>query len=173
MSWSQEALKWRCFIAGGSGLYSESREITLDTLTDNHIPDCVQWNENQINKGEGVTVGREALQKQSLSAWELARLIGKMTATLPAIYQAPGNCSGSRIRPSQAFDRPVSLNQVAQLELEWWAMRMAQVDGKSVIIRDLDLTIETDASLQGWGAVCMGIQTGGSWSRAEQEQHIN
>lgn len=28
-------------------------------------------------------------QKHSLSIWDLAKLIGKMTATLPAIYQAP------------------------------------------------------------------------------------
>ena len=31
----------------------------------------------------------------------------------------------------------------------------------------------SDASLQGWGAVCDGTRTGGPWSHAEQEMHIN
>lgn len=36
-----------------------------------------------------VSICKNAQQKQSLSVWELARLIGKMMATMLAIYQAP------------------------------------------------------------------------------------
>ena len=36
-----------------------------------------------------ITTCTRVHQKHSLPVWELARLIGKMTATLPAIYQAP------------------------------------------------------------------------------------
>ena len=35
------------------------------------------------------------------------------------------------------------------------------------------MTIETDASLMGWGAVCKSIQTGGLWSQIECRNHIN
>ena len=36
-----------------------------------------------------VTLCREAQQRQVISAWKLTRLIEKMMATLPAIFQAP------------------------------------------------------------------------------------
>ena len=33
--------------------------------------------------------------------------------------------------------------------------------------------METDVSMQSWGAVCAGAQTGGLWSQAELDHHIN
>ena len=36
-----------------------------------------------------------------------------------------------------------------------------------------DLTIETEASLLGWGAAAGLISTGGLWSKQERTQHIN
>ncbi len=35
------------------------------------------------------------------------------------------------------------------------------------------LTIETDASTTGWGAVCEGVRTGGPWNARERQMHIN
>ena len=35
------------------------------------------------------------------------------------------------------------------------------------------MTITSDASLQGWGATCNGVQTRGPWSPQEQTLHIN
>ena len=35
------------------------------------------------------------------------------------------------------------------------------------------MIIKSDASLQGWGAMCNGTRTGGPWSHAEQQMHIN
>ena len=35
------------------------------------------------------------------------------------------------------------------------------------------MTIISNASLQGWGAICNGIRTGGPWSPSEQSLHIN
>ena len=122
---------------------------------------------------------REAQQKQTLVAQELAHLIGKMTATLPAIYQAPLwyrelQClKNQAIQESLSFDQPVLLNPEAQLELQWWSTRLAQANGKSVLTQEPDLVVETDASLQGWGAICKGIRTGGPWLQTEREHHIN
>jgi len=48
------------------------------------------------------------------------------------------------------------------MELERWSTR---VNG-SVLP---DLIVERDASLQGWGGVCRGVQTGGKWSQIERE----
>ena len=36
-----------------------------------------------------------------------------------------------------------------------------------------DITITTDASNLGWGAVCNGTKTGGPWGNDEADFHIN
>ena len=105
--------------------------------------------------------------KHSLPIRELARLIEKLTATLPAIYQAPlwyrelQRLKNLALQQSQSFDNLVVLSEEAMLELEWWSTKMILVNGKSVLAKDPDLIIETDASVQGWGAVCKGVRTGG------------
>ena len=45
--------------------------------------------------------------------------------------------------------------------------------GKSITPQDPNLTMETDASMLGWGAVCRGVRTGGLWSQLEHGNHIN
>lgn len=50
---------------------------------------------------------------------------------------------------------------------------MGLANGKSILAQEPDLIVETDASMQGWGAVCKGVRTGGPWSQIEQEHHIN
>ena len=35
------------------------------------------------------------------------------------------------------------------------------------------MKIQSDASLTGWGTVCNGVSTGGSWSLQERTLHIN
>ena len=45
--------------------------------------------------------------------------------------------------------------------------------GGDIIPPDPDLIIQSNTSLQGWGAVYNGITTGGHWSNQEKSQHIN
>ena len=44
---------------------------------------------------------------------------------------------------------------------------------KSLKKLPIDTTIYTDASLDGWGAVCEKSETGGMWTKQEQALHIN
>jgi len=118
-------------------------------------------------------------QKHSLSVRKLARLIVKMTATLPATYQTPlwyrelQHLKNQVLQKSQSFDNLVTLNKEALLELEWWSTKMNLMNRKSVFAKDPDMTIEMDASMQGWGAVCKDVCTGGLWSQVEPGHHIN
>ena len=50
---------------------------------------------------------------------------------------------------------------------------MINWNGKSLLKKEVDLTIDSDASLTGWGATCQGQRTGGPWSQAESNMHIN
>ena len=64
-----------------------------------------------------VAICKDTQQRQSISVRELARLIGRMTATLPAIYQAPlwyrelQRLKNQALQQSQSFDHIVRLNQ--------------------------------------------------------------
>lgn len=59
------------------------------------------------------------------------------------------------------------------MELEWFCTKMGWMKRKSILAQELDLILETDASMQGWETVCKGIQTEGPWSQTGQEHHIN
>ena len=126
-----------------------------------------------------TTACRRAREKGFMSTRELARLIGKMTATLPAVFPAPlwyrelQRQKNHTLQRFQSFETSVELSQEALLELDWWATKRNLVNGRSVMTPEPDLTMETDASLTGWGAVCKGIRTGGLWSQMERRNHIN
>ena len=62
---------------------------------------------------------------------------------------------------------------MAREELWWWQERLTQWNGKALVHQQETVVIKSDASLQGWGAVCRGTRTGGPWSQEEQEMHIN
>ena len=47
------------------------------------------------------------------------------------------------------------------------------IEWADTLQRPVQVTIQSDASLAGWGAVCNGVKTGGSWTSQEQEMHIN
>lgn len=118
-------------------------------------------------------------QQGFLSARELARLIGKLTATLPAIFPAPlwyrelQRLKNQALRSSHSFETSVLLTQEALLELDWWSSKMSLVNGKNIRTQEPDMVMETDASMLGWGAVCNGTRTGGLWSQVERRNHIN
>ncbi len=58
-------------------------------------------------------------------------------------------------------------------DLQWWCDNLAEWNGRQIQNQLPDLEIETDASLQGWGAYCAGECTGGCWSEEEKTSHIN
>lgn len=122
---------------------------------------------------------KKAQQEGSLSARHLARLIGKMTATMPAVHTAPlwyrelQRLKNKALQSSQSFEATVVLSQEALLELGWWSNGRNLLNGKAIRTQEPDMTIETDASMLGWGAVCGGVRTGGLWSQTETRNHIN
>ncbi|XP_028412214.1 uncharacterized protein LOC114535038 [Dendronephthya gigantea] len=119
------------------------------------------------------------LNNPYVSVRTLSRLIGKLSASIQAVFPAPLHyqsllrAKNVALRQSQSYEVMVSLNQAAQEELHWWKDHLAAWNGKSLLKRKEDLTIETDASNLGWGAACSGMLTGGVWSQQERFQHIN
>ena len=115
-----------------------------------------------------------------VSARALSRLIGRMSAANQVIPPAPlfyrhlqMDLATALRAGGQNYETTLKLSQESREELTWWDTRMIKWNGKTVLSAEPDLTIESDASTQGWGACCQGSSTGGPWSPQEKAWHIN
>ncbi|XP_070554658.1 uncharacterized protein [Ptychodera flava] len=121
----------------------------------------------------------KVIHKQTVSVRELASLIGKMTASMAAVVPAPLQCRFLQMAKTKAlinqnsYEAKVTLTSGCKEELQWWIEHLRDNNGKTLITPFPDMTIESDASLMGWGATCQGKRTGGAWSSAEKSMHIN
>ena len=57
-------------------------------------------------------------------------------------------------------------------ELNWWLSNLHN-SFNTIHCVPVDVTVYSDASLQGWGAVMDDKSTGGMWLPTESENHIN
>ena len=138
--------------------------------------------------GDQVLAGRlkhcmdnwKVATEEIVSARALSHPLGKMNATAQVIPPAPLFCSHLQMdlaqaleRGNQCYETQLTLSPEAREELVWWDTHMSAWNGRSLLKRDLDLVIDSDASLIGWGATCQGKRTGGPWSHQESQMHIN
>jgi len=120
------------------------------------------------------------LQKSQVTARQVAQLIGKLHAASQAVLPAPlfyrslqGDLQRALSHSNQNYSTTLSLSPQAREELTWWQEKLSQWNGKTMLFRQQTMIITSDASLQGWGAVCNGTRTGGPWGQLEQGMHIN
>lgn len=66
----------------------------------------------------------------------------------------------------------MNITQNMKLELKWWFTNIHDQQRK-ITHGNPEITIQTDASLVGWGAVSEGCQIGGRLSEIERGKHIN
>ena len=98
---------------------------------------------------------------------ELSQLIGKLTASIQAIFPAPLHYRNLQQLKHQAVSRDRNFNSRIPLsveaigELRWWLAHLDAWNGRALLHPSPDLIMETDASRMGWGAVCQGVRTGG------------
>lgn len=126
-----------------------------------------------------VEESSRAMQQTHLSVRALARMIGRMSATTQAILPAPlfyrglQNLKNMAFRKTQSYDSMVELTQEARQDMVWWTKEVRKWNGRPIRVHPPDLTIDSDASLLGWGAAARSVATGGLWTPSERELHIN
>ncbi len=124
---------------------------------------------------------KQLLAKPNSTAREVARVTGLLVSALPAInylklyYRSLEICkSGVLSQCEQSdYEQVVTLSVQAQSDLYWVIHNIAQHNGKTFYESNIDIFIQSDASLSGWGAVCKGQSANGSWSATESTNHIN
>ena len=115
-------------------------------------------------KMKKIRVEARKLQKEeSLPARTLARLLGKMNATAQVIPPAPlfyhhlqRDLTQALWKSSQSYDTCLTLSQYSSDELVWWDSQMVKWNGRTILVRNTDLIIDSDASRAGWGATGQG-----------------
>ncbi|XP_045036842.1 uncharacterized protein LOC116935930 [Daphnia magna] len=120
------------------------------------------------------------LSKRNVPLRVLASLLGDFTWASSAVLFARSHyreVQSLYINNSKFYkgelDTKVDLTDPVKSDLLWWISNLASCQGKPMFEAEPTLSICSDASLSGWGAVCEGITTGMSWSDEEKNLHIN
>ena len=127
------------------------------------------------------------LAQQSVSVRQIAQFVDKTTATLRALPTAPLHYRAlqflmNSVAPvnytqegtTDKFNTIVQLDPESKTDLTWWSSLNRKDLLTPVIPPAPSVTIESDASNQGWGAVLEGqTRTGGVWTAEEATHHIN
>ena len=122
-------------------------------------------------------------ERQICSIQELSALLGRMTQMSKiGMESAPLHYRSLQKQHIKSVHRygilarkqQISLTPESMTDLEWWtSAKPMEENSVSITAQKHSITIQTDASRLGWGAVCQGEKTGSHWSTAEQEDHIN
>ena len=126
-------------------------------------------------------MAKSLISRENIVIRELASFIGLVINAFYAILEAPlhyrelerDKIAGLGI--SRDFSKTTQLSDSSVSELHWWIRNVEKKNGKPIRPKKSPVLLQTDASLQGWGAYHKNTNTsiGGRWSRSEVEAHIN
>jgi hypothetical protein len=120
------------------------------------------------------------VRKESISLRELASLLGNFNWASQAVPFAQAHIRGlqalyiAKLRQAQGdYSSLTRLDKESKNDLCWWVRQADFTIGRPIILSKPSISIYSDSSLTGWGAVCNGVRTGGPWTSAEEKSHIN
>ena len=109
----------------------------------------------------------------------LAKIIGTLVALNSGVWIGPLFWRRMEIEKAILlkkyrgnFDQVIPISDVVREDLLWW-IENVQAYPKKVQVVSPSVTLTTDASLEGWGAVRENDRTGGNWTTDEKKSHIN
>ena len=82
-------------------------------------------------------------------------------------------CKSQALLAGRDYDDHSCLDFNSRFDLLWIIQNIATFNGKVFQEPEINLFVNSDASLTGWGASCNGQSTGGRWSLSESNNHIN
>ena len=119
------------------------------------------------------------LGQKTTTIRNVAKVIGFLVSSFPAVefaemyyrYLELDRISALRVNKGN-FDSIMALSAQSKTELTWWVNHVLTAS-EPISHGNPDLTLTTDASHVGWGAVFGDTSTGGFWRLEEQRYHIN
>ena len=110
---------------------------------------------------------QEILENEKVTVRELSKLIRRLSSTAIAVLPAPPHYRHLQHQQIQklifhnSFEEKVEVSVEARKELLWWKENLTLCNSRSLISSPPQIIISSDASLQGWGASCHRLTTGG------------
>ena len=121
----------------------------------------------------------QLLRAGRVTIQDLAKMIGKIVASFPAVkfgplhYRHLEGCKKAALREARGkYDSHASLTPSAREELQWWLDNTADSQNE-IVTPDPEITIKSDASKTGWGCMCEEVRSRGNWLPVETQFHIN
>ena len=119
-------------------------------------------------KAERVRLACQSLLlKNDMRIREVAQVIGLIVSSLPEVqfgelhYRELEKTKITALQPNIGnYDSPLNLSTESRSELTWWVNNI-DPSSKNIVQSKPDLTLTTDASTRGWGAVYGEQKTGG------------
>ena len=122
---------------------------------------------------------QSAIKQKKKTIKSLAELIGTIVASFPAVQHGQlfyrslelAKCEALRHQKGD-YGATITLNTECRQDLQWWIDNVESTH--KLICHPLPaFTTQSDASLEGWGAVRGESSTGGRWNQTEAQRHIN
>ena len=126
-----------------------------------------------------ISACKTLLAKHQPSVRDVAKVTGLLVSALPAVnylemhYRSLELCKIQTLSGSLEYDTTLSLSSQARSDLEWVIENITQCNGRLFQVPKIDIYIQSDASLIGWGAVNGSLSASGRWSQRESKHHIN
>ena len=162
----------------------DTKSITTPTQTIEHLGFVLNSVEMTVSissaKYQKLCSAIILVLKQDMpSIRAVAQIIGMMVACFPGVEYGQLFYRKLEIEKIAAlrlhkgdFDMPMTLSAGARSDANWW-ITTALSSKKKIDRGKIDLVIYTDASTKAWGASNSVDTTGGQWSMAEANHHIN
>ena len=156
------------------GFHSETREMLSGTNSSLSLSRCsarhnlhVSCPSRGTDQSDPESMPRNARVSVKIPGWTVE----------PLGPHEPCRTDGPVIAPLyyRALQRQQALllHQPSLEDLRWWVSSTPHDrNSQDISPPPFDLTIRTDASLQGWGATCNGTSTGGRWSVEEAAHQL-
>ena len=117
--------------------------------------------------------------KTRASTREVARVNGLLVSSFSAVDYGKlfyRNLERAKIEVLKDFrgnfDAFIHITSEMKLDLFWWIENI-YAQFRIIARGNPDITMQTDASMIGWGAVLESKETSGRWSITEAKKHIN
>ena len=114
-----------------------------------------------------------------LSIHDVSEVIGLMVSMFPGVEYAQLFYRSLEIDKIKAlkesrgnYNSVMVLSDTSVIDLKWW-IKNVESSFKWISHGDPLLSLYSDASKEGWGAVCKGDKAGGRWTVTESNCHIN
>lgn len=165
------------YINEEKSILTPSQKLTYLGFELNSLNMTVKLTDSRITKLKLAC--KKLLEKGQSSIQNLAEVIGLIVSSFPGVEYGPLYYRSLEQDKTQAlrenkgnFSGLVILSEQSISDLMWW-MHNVSSSSKPISHQEPDITLQTDASMQGWGGVRREQKTGGRWSEEEALHHIN